>query len=70
MIKGLEKNGDRWERRVEVQKRLGRPYFSSLEVWGLQGLTLEEQGDWASERYPKIFVRDEVNLSKESWGGR
>ena len=36
----------------------------------MQGLAPEEQGDWVSERYGKIIVRAEVNLSKESWGGR
>lgn len=44
LIKGLEKKGDRWERQAGFQKGLGRPYFSSLEVWVLQGLALEEQG--------------------------
>lgn len=32
--------------------------MSSLDVWGLQGLALEEQGDWVSERYGKKIVRD------------
>lgn len=47
-----EKKGDRWERKVGFQKRLGRPYLSVLgdsfffftSVWRLQGLSLEEQG--------------------------
>lgn len=56
--------------RFGVEKVLGRPYVSNLEVWGLQGIALEEQEDWVSERYGKMIVRGEVNLSKESWGRR
>lgn len=34
-IKGLEKKGGRWERKVGFQKGLGRPYFSVFRGLGI-----------------------------------
>lgn len=70
-----EKKGDRWERKVGFQKRLGRPYLSVLGDSFFFLLLFGDCKDclWrnrVSESYGKIIVRDEVNLRKERWEGR